>query len=159
MAGFRDFLMRFRPASAPGPTATGVPADRSAELAAELAPPLALLEEAETEARTIRESAAEEARRIRRDGDLRAARLVAEAQERAASLWQETAAQTRAAAEREAAELLASGDRAVTALRRRARERMPGLVDLVVAEVRHGLEGSGPDAEGRPRWAPDGSPG
>ncbi len=62
MAGFRDFPTRFRPASAPGPTAIGVPAERSAELA----PLLALLEAAESEARTIRETAAEEAPTARR---------------------------------------------------------------------------------------------
>ncbi len=150
MAGFRDFLMRFRPASAPGPTATGVPADRSAELAAELSPPLALLEKAESEARTIREKAAEEAQRIRRDAGLRAAQIIAEARERAALLRQETAAHTRAAAEREAAELLTAGDHAVIALRRRVQERMPAVVDRVVAEVRQGLGASGTDVEGRP---------
>ncbi|MDF3293286.1 hypothetical protein [Streptomyces silvisoli] len=151
MATFRDFLMRFRPASAPGPTATGVPADRSAELAAELAAPLALLEETESEARTIRERAAEEARRIRREADLRAAQLLSEARDQAVPLRQETAAHTRATAEREAVELLAAGDHMVTALRRRARERVPALVDRVVAQVRHDLRASGTDEEGRPR--------
>lgn len=33
---FRDLLMRFRPISTPGSAATGLPADRTAELAAEL---------------------------------------------------------------------------------------------------------------------------
>lgn len=49
MPAMRDFLERFRPAGAPGPAAAAVPADRPAELAAELEAVFALLNEAEAE--------------------------------------------------------------------------------------------------------------
>ncbi|MFJ1709912.1 hypothetical protein [Kitasatospora sp. NPDC088346] len=50
MVTFRDFLARFRPTGAPGASATGVPADRAAELTAELGPSLAELTQAQEEA-------------------------------------------------------------------------------------------------------------
>src|SRR5512135_1507062 len=43
MADLRDFLARFRPAGTPGAARAGVPADRPAELEAEVGPVLALL--------------------------------------------------------------------------------------------------------------------
>ncbi|HET8769051.1 MAG TPA: hypothetical protein VFM86_17125, partial [Pedococcus sp.] len=50
MPRVRDLLLRFRPTGTPGPAGpAGVPVDRSAELAAELAPVLAALAATEAE--------------------------------------------------------------------------------------------------------------
>ncbi|MER7159834.1 hypothetical protein, partial [Streptomyces lydicus] len=82
MAGLRDLLMRFRPVSTPGPAATGVPADRTAELAAELTPTLALLDRTAGQAAAVREAALHEAERIRTEAARQAERLVAGAVDR-----------------------------------------------------------------------------
>ncbi|WP_406481147.1 hypothetical protein [Streptomyces sp. NBC_01615] len=105
MAGFRDFLMRFRPVGLPGPAAAGgVPADRSAELAAELEPPLALLEETEAEARTIREDADQDAARRRQAAERTAKDIVEQARARAPAVREESASRIRDATEAEATE-------------------------------------------------------
>jgi hypothetical protein len=66
MPRVRDVLHRFRPSGAPGAaTAAGVPVDRATELAAELQPVLALLEETERECADILERARVEESAIR----------------------------------------------------------------------------------------------
>ncbi|MER6310194.1 hypothetical protein [Streptomyces sp. NPDC001657] len=136
MAGFRDFLLRFRPVGPPGrPAPGGVPADRSAELSAELEPPLTLLEQAEAAARTVREEAARTADATRRAAERQAAEIVARARARANDVRAESADRVRRAAETEAAELLASTERATAVLRRRADARLPALLDRVSALV------------------------
>ncbi|MFF4038263.1 hypothetical protein [Streptomyces sp. NPDC001816] len=80
----RDFLERFRPVGTPGASATGVPADRTAERAAELEPTLAQLTGVQQEAAGIRAAADEAAEAVRRDTAREAERLVAAARERAA---------------------------------------------------------------------------
>ena len=63
----RDILQRFRSAGTPGAaTATGVPADRVAELSAELEPVLAQLVSVQQEVSRIRADAHNEAERRRR---------------------------------------------------------------------------------------------
>ncbi|MFD8524303.1 hypothetical protein ACFV2D_30365 [Streptomyces capillispiralis] len=136
MTGFRDFLTRFRPAASPGRAAPGgVPADRSAELRAELAPPLVLLEQAEAEARTVRERAAAAAASRRWEAGRRAEEIVAEAREEADRVQAHTAERVLRAAEDEAAALLAAAEREAVAVRDRARIRTPALADRVVALV------------------------
>ncbi|KUO19290.1 hypothetical protein [Streptomyces dysideae] len=84
--------MWFRPAASPGRAApSGVPADRSAELRAELAPPLALLEQAEAEARTVGERAAAAAASRRQEAERQAEAIVAEAREEARRVRARTA--------------------------------------------------------------------
>lgn len=144
MAGFRDFLMRFRPVGSPGRAApVGVPADRSAELTAELEPPLALLEEAEAQARSIRAEAARTVARQKRDAEHRAARIVREAHVRSRDVRTQSADRVRREAEAEAAELIAAADRQTAATRRRARARMPAAVDRVLELVVDELAGPG----------------
>ncbi|MFD1659217.1 hypothetical protein ACFSL4_13640, partial [Streptomyces caeni] len=75
----RDLLARFRPTGTPGAAATGVPADRTAERAAELEPSLARLTEVQREAARIRAAAEREAGTIRRDAARQAAEIVAAA--------------------------------------------------------------------------------
>ncbi|MBA2806891.1 hypothetical protein E0500_005380 [Streptomyces sp. KM273126] len=156
MAGFRDFLTRFRPAVSPGRAAPGgVPGDRSAELRAELAPPLALLEQAETEARTVRERAADTAASHRQEAERQAEAIVAEAREEARRIRADAAEQVLRAAESEAATLRAAAEREATAVRDRARTRTNPLADRVLALVLEDLaaeEGSPP--EPAPQEAP-----
>ncbi|MFG2859180.1 hypothetical protein [Streptomyces sioyaensis] len=151
MAGFRDFLMRFRPAGSPGRAAPGgVPADRSAELSAELEPSLTSLERTEAEARAIREQAASRASETRRGAERQAAEIVERAHARAHDLRAESADRVRRAAEAEAAELLASAERDAAVVRRRADARMPVLLDRVSALVAEELDDAGTAARQRP---------
>jgi hypothetical protein len=159
VAGFRDFLMRFRPVGLPGPAAAGgVPADRSAELAAELEPPLVLLEETEAEARAVREWADEEAARRRRAAERTVKDIVEQARARAPAVREQSAALIRDATEAEAMELLAAAARDTVALRRRIELRTPALVDRLVNALVEEL--TAPDDErqegGPPPWAPGG---
>ncbi|MER6102925.1 hypothetical protein ABT115_11515 [Streptomyces sp. NPDC001832] len=162
MAVFRDFLMRFRPAGSPGPATTGVPADRSADLAAELEPILSRLGQAETEAQQIREAAAQRADQNRRAAADEAEKIVVLARIRAREVRTESAAHTYGLAKTEAAECLAESERRAALLKRRAQQRMASLVDRVLADcgetgasVVTGEECAG----GRPRWERDGSRG
>ncbi|MEU8865711.1 hypothetical protein [Streptomyces umbrinus] len=134
MAGFRDFLTRFRPAATPGRAAPGgVPADRSAVFAAELVPPLALLDQAEAEARSIRERAARAAEEKRREAEARAEQIVAAAHADARLVRAESADRTVHEAETEAADLRDRAIHEVAAVRERATARMPLLIDRVAA--------------------------
>ncbi|MFH9348055.1 hypothetical protein [Kitasatospora sp. NPDC017646] len=135
MVTFWDFLARFRPTGAPGASATGVPADRAAELAAELGPSLAELTQAQEEAAAIRAAAAQEAENMRRMAAQRAEEIVAEARDQAPQVRAEAASAVRRPAEAEAGRLLAAADRAVTDVRRRITERMPALVDRAAAQA------------------------
>ena len=121
----RDILQRFRTAGTPGAaTSTGVPADRVAELAAELEPVLARLVAVREEASRIRTEARHEAERRRQAAAERAdaaIRLTRHAEE-------ETAA-TLAAAELEAA-----------AVSRRVTEMMPSYLERVVSATRAALD-------------------
>ncbi|MFE7896869.1 hypothetical protein ACFU3E_04860 [Streptomyces sp. NPDC057424] len=156
MAGFRDFLMRFRPAGSPGRAAPGgVPSDRSAQLSAELQPPLALLEQAEAEARTVRERAARRAEQLRTEAAHQAEEIIAQARTRARDVRAEAADRVRRAAETEAAELLTAAERDAAGVRHRAGTRMPALVDRVAALATEELVQAGTAVQG-PRGEPGG---
>lgn len=141
----RDLLQRFRFAGAPGAAAGGgVPADRAAELAAELEPVLRLLDPVQDEARRIRADGDATADRVRRAAADDARRRVAAAQEAAATLrTQAAAALVRRAAE-EHASVQDAADRRAQAVRQRASSRMPAYVDRVVAEVLASFAEGGP---------------
>ncbi|MCX4404557.1 hypothetical protein ACFV8Z_17230 [Streptomyces sp. NPDC059837] len=131
----RDFLERFRPAGTPGASATGVPADRTAERAAELVPALAQLTDVQHEAARIRASADEAATAVRQDAAREAAELVAAARERAPEIRRQAAEPVLREARREADALRAAGYLAASAIRERGRERMPDLVVRAVADA------------------------
>ncbi|WP_249400038.1 hypothetical protein [Streptomyces argyrophylli] len=131
----RDFLERFRPAGTPGASATGVPADRTAERAAELEPSLARLASVQQEAAQIRAAAEQEAEALRQNAAREAARMVDAAREHAHELRRQTAEPLLREARQEADALRAAGDRTASAIRERAPERMPHLVDLAVADA------------------------
>ncbi|WP_340375275.1 hypothetical protein U5640_09070 [Streptomyces sp. SS7] len=140
MTGFRDFLTRFRPVASPGRAAPGgVPADRSAELRAELLPPLTLLEQAEAEARSVRERADAAAAARRQEAEVLAAGIVAGAHEKARRARGRAAGLSLRAARSEAAELLAAADREAVAVRTRAGSRTPALTERALALVLHDI--------------------
>lgn len=136
MPRVRDLLQRFRPAGAPGAASrTGVPVDRRADLAAELAPLFAQLASTERLCADIRDRSQHDLADIRARDTERASRILAAASarieaERAAST---VAIQHRAEAE-SVAELTAA-QHAAAELQRRALERMPAYVERVVAAV------------------------
>jgi len=158
VTGFRDFLTRFRPAASPGRAApTGVPADRAAELSAELAPPLALFERTQAEARSVREQAAEASASRRHEAERQAEALVAAARHEARGVRTRTAEQVLRAAESRAVSLLAEADREAAALHGRARDRMPVLAGRAVALVLEDLGAQGhrpPDREDHEEGGP-----
>ncbi|MFI9025182.1 hypothetical protein [Streptomyces sp. NPDC053560] len=136
MAGFRDFLARFRPAGAPGAAGVvGVPADRSDRIAAEAEPSLALMQRVETEAASLREQASREAARRRADAAHRAAEIVSRAREEAHAVRAHTAERMNAETAAEIARCEAEGKLAVEELRQRAQERTPALVARIVAQA------------------------
>jgi hypothetical protein len=92
----RDLLQRFRPAATPGAaTATGVPADRHNERAAELAGVFAALEETVAEADGIRRAAVAEAQQRRDLARQKAAARVAQARLDAESMRGQAVAEAR----------------------------------------------------------------
>ncbi|MFE3650651.1 hypothetical protein ACFXO2_22985 [Streptomyces sp. NPDC059152] len=139
MAGLRDLLMRFRPVSTPGPAATGVPADRTAELAAELTPSLARLDSTAAEAEAVRAAARREADRIRRDAARRAEVITARASARSERVRTQAADRRLESGRRESAAISGEGQRAEAALRRRAAARIPVMADRLTDEVRRRL--------------------
>lgn len=152
MVALRDLLLRFRPVSTPGPAATGVPADRTAELTGELTPPLAQLDRTAAEADAVRAAAHRTADGIRRDAARRAADLATRAADRAERVRAQAAARQRERGSRAAAELAAAGERERAALRRRAADRTPALADRLAGDVRRELGLPGP--EGPPGGEP-----
>lgn len=134
----RDLLQRFRPAGTPGAAASaGVPADRVAELSAELEAVFLLLADAELETRRIRAEGRREAERVRRDAGERARTLVSTAQIQAEADRAAAAARVRERAQGEASAVIDAADREADAVRRRAATRIPALVDQVYSAVRN----------------------
>ncbi|MEU6776858.1 hypothetical protein [Streptomyces sp. NPDC046759] len=131
----RDFLERFRPAGTPGASATGVPADRMAERAAELEPALARLTDVQQQVARIRAAADETAETLRQNAVREAEHLLSDAREQATEVRRQAAEPLLREARQEADALRAAGDRTASAIRERARERMPHLVDLAVADA------------------------
>ncbi|MGE5131960.1 MAG: hypothetical protein ACM32E_03510 [Gemmatimonadota bacterium] len=145
----RDFLDRFRPAGAPGSAArAGVPADRARELADELDPVLALLDDTHAECERIVADAGREAERIMAAARSEAARTAADADTRARATRDEASRRLLAqAGDRVAAATTAAGHDADRA-RERAAQRLPALVAKAVALVRDGLDGPPGDGAG-----------
>jgi hypothetical protein len=137
VAGTRDFLQRFRPAGAPGAAAAvAVPADRRAELAAELEPVFAALSAVEDERGRLLAEATAAAERLRAAGRAQAAALVADAGARAEAERAAAAERVRSAAAAADAELIDLARAEAELVRRRAAARLPGLVADALASVR-----------------------
>lgn len=110
MPQLSNFLDRFRPAGAPGAAGrAGVPADRSAELDAELGPVLALLGDTRAHCARLLAAAHQEAARITAQAREQSERIAAEGIDRAEAARAAAAAQVldsaraRGAAEEQAA--------------------------------------------------------
>lgn len=145
MWGFREFLERFRPVSVPGAAARpGVPADRVAETSAELAPVLALLDEAADQAERIRAGGRHRAERLRRQARQDAEAVVADAVARAEAVRADAAAHARAAAEAECRRVAQAAQEGAARVRSRARQRMPRYVERAVALAWAAVDGDGP---------------
>ncbi|MEW1775486.1 hypothetical protein [Streptomyces sp. NPDC086777] len=141
----RDFLERFRPTGTPGAAATGVPPDREAERAAELAPALARLTTVQQEAARIRAAGEEAAGTIRREAGREAAGIVAAAREQAPEARRQAAEPFVRDALRAADAVRAAGDRAADAVRERGRAGLPALVaDTVSQALRAAGTGAAP---------------
>lgn len=137
MARTRDFLQRFRPAGAPGAAAAvAVPADRRAELVAELEPVFARLSAVEDERRRLLAEASAAAERLRAAGRAQAAELVADAGARAAAERSAAAERARSAAAAADAELIVRARAEAERVRRRAAARLPELVADALESVR-----------------------
>ncbi|MFC5201099.1 hypothetical protein [Streptomyces kaempferi] len=139
----RDFLERFRPTGTPGAAATGVPADRTAERAAELDPALEQLTGVRQEAARIRAAADGTAEVIRREAAREAASMVAVAREQAPEVRRQTAVPVVESALREADVVRAAGVRGADEVRAQGRERMSALVDRAVADALRLATGTG----------------
>lgn len=133
----RGFLDRLRPVGTPGAAARrGVPADRLAEVGAELEPLFELLAEIDAEAARIRGEAAADAARTIRAGEVRAAAVIAAAGERAEAVRAEAAASGRARTAVAEAGLVRAADDHLTVLREGAATGMAAFVDRAVAAAR-----------------------
>jgi vacuolar-type H+-ATPase subunit H len=147
----RDFLDRFRPAGAPGSAArAGVPADRAAELAAEVEPVLALLDDTHAECERIVEAARQEAARITAQARAEAARIGQEADRNARAARDETAAEVLAQAKAEVEETAAEAGQQALQIRRLARRRLPELVAAAAAAAASQEMAPGQDMGGGP---------
>lgn len=146
MPSLREWLRRLLVAGVPGaPAISGVPADRAAELEAELEPVFALLQEAVLEARRLEENPQRETDRSRAEEQARA--VVAEGGARAGAERAAAAAATLARADAERAAMLAEAAKEAERIDRAAAQRMPSLIEELVRRVLAG--GSHPDERAR----------
>jgi len=158
--GLRDYLDRFRSAGAPGAGRTGVPADRSRELEAELTAVLALLDGVQAECADIVAKARRDAERIVAAARGEAAAVAADADRRARAERERAAREVLAAARTEAIATVAHAEKQALQVRERARQRIPALASRAVGLVRGlGAEpsasaGGRPDLPGLPGWPP-----
>jgi len=138
MPQLHDFLIRFRPAGAPGAAGrAGAPADRSLELEAEVGPVLVLLESTDAERERIVAEARHTAGQITAAAQAEAAVIAADAERRARSAREEAARQVMALALDEAARAVDSARQQAAQTRELARQRIPVLVDRATDLIRH----------------------
>jgi len=138
MPPLRDFLARFRPAGSPGPAArAGVPADRTGELAAEVAPVLARLDDTGAECERLIAQARREAEQIVAAARSAADAIAADAAERAEAVRAQAAQQVLATARKQAARATQAATQQAAQTRELARQRTPALVGRIVGTIRH----------------------
>jgi len=131
-----ELLRRFRFLGVPGaPAAVGVPIDRRALRAAEVAPVLEALHGAEAEATAIVARAEHDAARRRQSSAARAHSIIAEAGGRAGAVRAEATAALLADARARSAQIVDEAHQAVAALDRRAARGSSVVVDELVARV------------------------
>jgi len=136
MAILGDILRRFRFHGVPGaPSTIGVPADRTAELEAELTPVLAALDDSQRRAIELVSMAEHQAAQRRAAATEQGRRVIANARARAGPARAEAAAERLAVAEPERTKVLSTGVSEAERIWRLAGERTPALADRVVALV------------------------
>jgi vacuolar-type H+-ATPase subunit E/Vma4 len=121
-----------------------VPADRVAELSAELEPVFAQLLDVQERARLIRAAGQDEAERRRQDAREHGRALVSAAEREADAIRARAAAEVRREADAETAAVLSAADLDAERIRRQVAERLPVYVDRVVAAVRTTLADAPP---------------
>ena len=122
------FLERFRRTG-------GVPASVGGEALTELAPVFAALDEIEREVAELRGRARDAAARHAREAEEEAEMLMAEARNRAEAEREDAYLAGLRAADADAARIVQAGQRAAQAIEREGRERLPGLVAVVLERV------------------------
>jgi vacuolar-type H+-ATPase subunit H len=122
----------------------GLPTDRTADAATEVAPVLAALRPTLEECATIRTAAEEMARQRVADAEEQAQRLLAQFQLEAPEERAVSAAAVRQSGQAAVEQLLADATEEARRLRERAASRLPAVVDHVVALVRADLLGEEP---------------
>jgi len=136
MVRVRDVLHSFRPAGAPGAAgAAGVPADRGADLMAELEPVFAQLAGTEQECANIAVRAGQAAAQIRARDAERARGVLAAARERMDAERADAVAQMRPNAQAKSTAAAVAAEREAAEIRRHAVEHLGSYVDLIVASV------------------------
>lgn len=137
MPQIRDLLERFRPAGAPGAAArAGVPADRSHELADELAPVLTLLDRTDAECGRIIAGAHHQAQRITTAARVQATAIAEDADKRAGAARDEAVRHALVAARADTARTVAEAERQAVATGELAARRVPVLADYAVSLIR-----------------------
>ena len=135
MFAFGSLLQRFRGGVPGAPSAAGVPADRRAELDAELAPVFAALAPTERELDGLLDDARVQAERLGAAAREKALDLVAEAQAGSAAEQSATAAAELARVQVERGALIDSAAAEAARIDRVAAERVPVLVAEIVAGI------------------------
>ena len=142
MPQWQNILDRFRPAGTPGAAGRpGIPADRSADAAAELTAVLALLDDAQEEAARTRQVAVDRGQEIRRAAHRQAAELVAKARDDAETVRAQSEADALREAGADEDDKRRQTEAEISRLRQRADQRLAHDVDTVAAQARGWLDG------------------
>jgi vacuolar-type H+-ATPase subunit H len=138
MPPLRDFLMRFRPAGSPGAAAAraGVPADRSGELEAEVAPVLARLDDTEAERERLIAQARRDAEQIVAAARSAAGAIAADAAQRAETVRERAGQEVVAAARKQSTRTTQVAAQQAAQIRELARQRTPALVSQILGTIR-----------------------
>jgi cell division septum initiation protein DivIVA len=131
-----DILRRFRSLGVPGaPAPAGIPVDRSAAVAAELAPVFRALEASERSGAELVDRAAGQADRLRARAQAEAKRILSRAQAEAARVRAETSAETLADADVQCVALLDEARFQAERIAHLSAEHAPALADEIIRRV------------------------
>jgi len=145
----RDLLDRFRPAGPPGAASSvAVPADRRADAEQELAGVFAALADVERQCAQVRADAEHDAARRKAQSQRMTAAIVARARTQATAERAAAAAAEVRAAQEEAARILQEAQQSAARARSAAEQRLPDLVDRVVARAWAHAEAAGLERSG-----------
>lgn len=154
MPRVRDLLYRFRPTGTPGAAAaSGVPVDRRADLAAELEPLFTRLEATQRQCLELVEQGRRDAAANRAEVEDRVRAVLSAAAQRAEVARTAAAAQVGQEAAQAVATSQLAAEREAAQVRERSAQRMAGLTQAVVGDVRALLASSQTqnDSAGRAR--------